>query len=186
MKAKNLADWRELVLKRDNYACVNCNAEANLVVDHIEPRQQHPELALETDNGRVLCRNCHHRIGKRTPPNKNRMIYIDPVVKGTTLYSRLYWPKKLRPNSYSEPVDIRDGVCCIVIPKPTASSKGIAGDLTLISKYFKLKASIESREKSKTRARSLSEWRLARLEKEMSRGEIESAAQTKEEALRSE
>ena len=64
MKTKNLTEWRNTVLERDNYTCQIDGEPAN-TADHVKPRSLAPELALETDNGRALCRSCHSRYGVR-------------------------------------------------------------------------------------------------------------------------
>ena len=72
MLAKNLAEWRKLVLERDNYICQICGNPAN-IADHIIARKLEPELLLDTDNGRALCNSCHAKYGTK--------VYI--VEKGT-------------------------------------------------------------------------------------------------------
>lgn len=60
---------REEILKRDNYECVWCKKEgkvttqerSTLEVDHIKELETHPELALEDDNLRTLCKY-HHNV----------------------------------------------------------------------------------------------------------------------------
>lgn len=54
--------WRREVLKRDK-KCVWCGSREQLQVDHIKPKKHYPELALDINNGRVLCFPCH----KKTP-----------------------------------------------------------------------------------------------------------------------
>ena len=56
---------------------------------------------------------------------------------------RVYWPENLKDNGYKGQLDIREGVCTLVIPKPGAKSKDIAMDLELASKEFKNKAGME-------------------------------------------
>lgn len=52
--------WRHEVLKRDNYACVFCGETGvKLDADHIKPFSLFPELRLDINNGRALCRPCH-------------------------------------------------------------------------------------------------------------------------------
>jgi 5-methylcytosine-specific restriction enzyme A len=74
-------DWkqrREEVRKRDNYECQECKRlgkvfidtyeysvkakrkKIKLVVDHIKELEDHPELALDTDNLETLCVKCHN------------------------------------------------------------------------------------------------------------------------------
>lgn len=55
--------WREAVFARDNYACIWCGDDRgrNLEADHIKPFSLFPELRFAIDNGRTLCRPCHHK-----------------------------------------------------------------------------------------------------------------------------
>lgn len=64
--------WQKLRLKaleRDNYECIWCAEEgrvttqhdAVLEVDHIKEIEYHPELALDLDNLRTLCKPCHNK-----------------------------------------------------------------------------------------------------------------------------
>ncbi|MEQ7216754.1 HNH endonuclease signature motif containing protein [Enterococcus asini] len=62
--------WRQLrqsILERDHFECQWCKAEgrvtmdAILEVDHIQELKDHPELALDPDNLRTLCKDCHNR-----------------------------------------------------------------------------------------------------------------------------
>ena len=67
-----LADWkrlREQVLERDHHECQWCKAEgrvttdrdAVLEVEHIKTLEERPDLALNPDNTRTLCRDCHNK-----------------------------------------------------------------------------------------------------------------------------
>ena len=69
---KNAADpfyassaWRnvrKIVLTRDHAFCAICRQNApRMQVDHIKPRKQYPELALDLNNLRTLCPSCHSR-----------------------------------------------------------------------------------------------------------------------------
>ena len=53
--------WRLSVFKRDNFTCVICgdNKGGNLEADHIKDFALYPNLRLDVNNGRTLCRNCH-------------------------------------------------------------------------------------------------------------------------------
>lgn len=62
-KSRKYKKWREEVLERDNYTCVNCGSKENIWVDHIKPFYLYPELRLDVDNGRALCRPCDLLIG---------------------------------------------------------------------------------------------------------------------------
>nr|DAI17082.1 MAG TPA: HNH endonuclease [Caudoviricetes sp.] len=61
--------WRSLrsqALERDHYECVWCREEGkvttnNLEVDHIKELEYYPEHALDLDNLRTLCKECHNK-----------------------------------------------------------------------------------------------------------------------------
>ena len=55
--------WRGAVLRRDNYACVDCgdDRKSQLEADHIKPFSLFPELRFAIDNGRTLCNVCHKK-----------------------------------------------------------------------------------------------------------------------------
>lgn len=68
----NSSEWklkRLDILKRDNYECQWCKAEgrvtvadaSSLEVDHIKELEENPNLALEDDNLRTLCKDCHNK-----------------------------------------------------------------------------------------------------------------------------
>lgn len=69
-------EWQELreaALARDNYECVWCKRQGRvttdehsvLEIDHIKELKDYPELALELDNTRTLCKDCHNKRHKR-------------------------------------------------------------------------------------------------------------------------
>jgi hypothetical protein len=53
--------WREAVLKRDNYTCVDCGSRKRLQADHIKQFAFYPSLRFELSNGRTLCIECHRK-----------------------------------------------------------------------------------------------------------------------------
>ncbi|MDG2980898.1 HNH endonuclease [Latilactobacillus curvatus] len=68
----NSQSWRELradALERDHYECLWCKADgkvtsnqsAVLEVDHIKELEFYPECALDIDNLRTLCKDCHNK-----------------------------------------------------------------------------------------------------------------------------
>ena len=69
---KEIRWWREMVLKRDGYKCLECCATENLHVDHIAPFKLYPELRTSIDNGRTLCVKCHRKTA--TYGNKTKII----------------------------------------------------------------------------------------------------------------
>lgn len=69
-------EWRQKrqeIIERDNYECQWCKEEgrvtvaedSSLEVDHIKELEEHPELALDNDNLRTLCKDCHNKRHKR-------------------------------------------------------------------------------------------------------------------------
>ena len=57
-----LQAWSKTIKKLDNFICKNCGNKENLNAHHIQPKQDFPELALDTDNGITLCKTCHENI----------------------------------------------------------------------------------------------------------------------------
>ena len=45
--------------------CELCNSESKLEVHHEKPQKTHPHLALDPDNGIILCRDCHMKHGHK-------------------------------------------------------------------------------------------------------------------------
>ena len=68
--------WRKLrnLFIERNPLCVRCEAEGvsrpATVADHIKPMREYPELALDTNNLRALCHECHNSVGAR--PGRRR------------------------------------------------------------------------------------------------------------------
>ena len=65
-----LSTWRNEVLTRqrnETLSCYNhcekCGTENNLNVHHEKPIKTHPLMALDPDNGIILCRECHIKFG---------------------------------------------------------------------------------------------------------------------------
>jgi hypothetical protein len=54
--------YRELVLERDKYMCVECGSGEDLHVDHIKPWAEYPKLRFVLDNCRTLCIRCHYKV----------------------------------------------------------------------------------------------------------------------------
>ena len=69
----NSRDWRELrevALERDHHECVWCREQGrvtteDLEVDHIKELEFYPEFALDIDNLRTLCKECHNKRHER-------------------------------------------------------------------------------------------------------------------------
>lgn len=58
-------ELREATFKRDGYKCVMCgeNNLKSLRFDHIKPFYYFPDLRLDIDNCRTLCRKCDFKHG---------------------------------------------------------------------------------------------------------------------------
>jgi len=69
-KSKVWRQARTAALVRDHYLCVRClqlndatkrrRPRPAVLVHHIKPLEQYPELALELDNLESLCADCHN------------------------------------------------------------------------------------------------------------------------------
>ncbi|MFV3387840.1 HNH endonuclease [Pseudomonas sp. NY15364] len=59
--------WKKLsaYYRKKHPVCEHCDNAASDITDHIKPVKTNPELALEWDNLRALCRPCHNSIGER-------------------------------------------------------------------------------------------------------------------------
>lgn len=59
--------WKKLsaYYRKHHPVCEECDGAASEITDHIKPRKTHPELSLDWDNLRALCRPCHNRVGVR-------------------------------------------------------------------------------------------------------------------------
>ena len=56
---KEHKEWREKILRRDDFKCVVCgNGPKYLNAHHILP-SEFSQFALETNNGLTLCPHCH-------------------------------------------------------------------------------------------------------------------------------
>ena len=77
---------RSLVLRRDRYRCVQCNANISgpgqARVDHIKPVRTHPNLAYDIANLRSLCPSCDNQAhrekgqGKGTTQQRNERFVV--------------------------------------------------------------------------------------------------------------
>jgi hypothetical protein len=61
--SREYQNWRKEVFRRDSYKCVLCGNSkgGNLEADHIKDFALYPEIRLELDNGRTLCKDCHRK-----------------------------------------------------------------------------------------------------------------------------
>ncbi len=51
--------WSKQVRDNANNECERCGSKENLQAHHVLPKSEHPEQALEPDNGVCLCIECH-------------------------------------------------------------------------------------------------------------------------------
>jgi hypothetical protein len=58
-------DFKEYVLKRDNYICQYCGEKAT-EIHHERPQKLEPFFALDPDNGIACCEECHYKYGHKT------------------------------------------------------------------------------------------------------------------------
>jgi len=55
-------DWRDLVLRRDNYKCVKCGSSNGLIAHHREGIRWNPIESADIDMGITLCRSCEKEV----------------------------------------------------------------------------------------------------------------------------
>lgn len=64
-KKKKHKEWRDKVLRRDNYLCQKCIRYGKKVeathAHHIRTVEEYPELKYKVENGQSLCLACHNR-----------------------------------------------------------------------------------------------------------------------------
>ena len=63
-KARHRLQYREIkaqALERDSYRCVRCKSREQLVIHHIVPEVDRPDLLHDLENLETLCRACHGR-----------------------------------------------------------------------------------------------------------------------------
>ena len=58
-------DWKNQVLKRDNYTCRICGSKEYVHAHHIKSYAKYPDLRHEVENGITLCSACHRKMHSR-------------------------------------------------------------------------------------------------------------------------
>lgn len=53
--------FRDRILKRDNYSCVECGCKDRLQVHHIKEASNFPDLVMDENNVITLCITCHSK-----------------------------------------------------------------------------------------------------------------------------
>ena len=92
-------DWREAILKRDEFKCTLCGSTENIVVHHIKSIYETirenlttiqsgnfdiPEL-WDIKNGVARCNNCHTTIDHKKWPRRNRVAKKIDIAKNKML-----------------------------------------------------------------------------------------------------
>ena len=75
-----VAKWSRIVRIRDEHTCIMCEEKADsrrtMHAHHIDRRVDHPELAVDLDNGVCLCEDCHLRVVHSTHKNHKKFRVI--------------------------------------------------------------------------------------------------------------
>lgn len=64
IRSKEWKNLRPIVFDYYGRRCMKCGCEEKLQIDHIKPRSDYPELALDFTNLQVLCWSCNKAKGK--------------------------------------------------------------------------------------------------------------------------
>ena len=59
-------EWKNIrgrALEKYGTECLKCGSSENIQVDHIKPKSQYPELALDIENLQPLCWDCNKKKG---------------------------------------------------------------------------------------------------------------------------
>lgn len=67
--------WRALrtmILQRDHYRCQRCKKRWAVIVHHIIPRKERPDLALSPDNLESVCEQCHNQLHPEKGQKRSR------------------------------------------------------------------------------------------------------------------
>ena len=100
--------WKDKILKRDNYKCVLCGENKNLEIDHIKPLVLYPHLALDINNGRVLCQKCHRKTDTFGSLSKFKGDNpIHPILSGDLLYKLKSLPAMIELNGKELPFKLQ-------------------------------------------------------------------------------
>lgn len=91
-KSKHWRNARRMALERDLYICTECmeayrrgemqRPRKAVMVHHIKPREQYPELELELSNLQSLCDPCHN---KKHPEKGRRDICSGESISGVRI-----------------------------------------------------------------------------------------------------
>lgn len=60
-KSDKYEEWREAVLRRDDYTCQQCGSHKNLTVHHILHFAKNEKARYEVWNGITECKKCHEK-----------------------------------------------------------------------------------------------------------------------------
>lgn len=60
-KSDDYQNWRNFILKRDNYTCQLCFSKKDLNAHHIKRYCDFQDLRFDLNNGICLCKNCHQQ-----------------------------------------------------------------------------------------------------------------------------
>ncbi|MGN6768490.1 MAG: HNH endonuclease [Rhizobiaceae bacterium] len=58
-RSSSVRKWRDAVLHRDGYQCVECGSEDGLEAHHVVRWADDVFLRVEPSNGKTLCKRCH-------------------------------------------------------------------------------------------------------------------------------
>lgn len=86
-------EWRTSIFERAN-SCQNCGSGGSLEIHHHIPIKIMPEMALDIDNGQILCEECH-KMAHKNKMHRGAKIAVDLDGTLANHYEGAFHPEKI-------------------------------------------------------------------------------------------
>ena len=122
-------EWIRLIRQRDGNRCTQCGSTQDLAAHHLQSQLDHPELALDLENGITLCHRCHRKAHKDHQV-KVRTLGAHPAIK---IYSNgtAHIPKGYIDAGYVGGCRAQDAVFTLLVLKPDTTIENAIKSLEL-------------------------------------------------------